>query len=176
MSILAALKRAFLSLTVAVTAYGLEVEQLLRALVIVAVIGAVYTLYRLPQAMARFVVTAVIARAYRLEVLGFKNIPESGGVLMLGNHISWMDWAIVQMACPRPLRFVMEHGIYNRWYLRPFMDFFGVIPISRGSSREAIALVTDALNAGDVVCLFPEGTISRTGKPCWGRNASPFWA
>ncbi len=155
---------SFLALTVSFSIYGLPVERLLGLLAIVALAGAVYTLYRLPQALARFVFTAAIARAYRLEVLGFKNIPESGGVLMLGNQISRIDWAILQMSCPRPLRFLMERSMYSRWFLRPFMDFFGAIPISRGSDREAIRSITDALNTGDVVCLFPGGTISRTGE------------
>ena len=83
---------------------------------------------------------------------------------MLGNHISWIDWAMVQMASPRPVRFVMERGIYERWYLRWFLNFFGVVPISGGRSRESIEAVSRLLDAGEVVCLFPEGTISRNGQ------------
>ena len=83
---------------------------------------------------------------------------------MLGNHISWIDWAIVQMASPRAVRFVMERGIYERWYLKGFLDFFGVVPISRGSSKAALAGITQLLNDGELVCLFPEGTISRSGQ------------
>src|SRR5690606_30406275 len=88
---------------------------------------------------------------------------ERGGVLMLGNHISWIDWAIVQMATPRHIHFVMIRNIYERWYLKWFLDIFGVIPISGGASKSALEKVTEYLNAGEVVCLFPEGTISRTG-------------
>jgi acyl-[acyl-carrier-protein]-phospholipid O-acyltransferase/long-chain-fatty-acid--[acyl-carrier-protein] ligase len=83
---------------------------------------------------------------------------------MLGNHISWLDWAMLQMASPRPVRFVMERSIYERWYLRRFLDLFGVIPISRGSSRNALATVTESLNSGEIVCLFPEGMISRNSQ------------
>ena len=72
------------------------------------------------------------------QVLGFENLPGTGGVLMLGNHISWLDWAMIQIACPRPVRFVMHRAIYQRWYLKWFLDFFGVIPIAAGQSKEAL--------------------------------------
>ena len=155
---------SFLGLTVVFAIYGIGSIGLFGLLTVVAVAGALYTLYKLPQSMVRFIVGFVIGRRYRLEVLGFKNIPESGGVLMLGNHISWIDWAIVQMASPRPVRFVMERTIYQRWYLKWFLDFFGVVPIGSGASKSAINTISKLLNKGQVVCLFPEGTISRSGQ------------
>jgi len=71
---------------------------------------------------------------------------------------------MVQMASPRPVRFVMIRGIYERWYLRWFFDFFGVVPISGAQSKQALRTVSDLLNDGEVVCLFPEGAISRNGQ------------
>lgn len=82
---------------------------------------------------------------------------------MLGNHASWIDWAIIQVASPRPVRFVMERSIYERWYLKPLLNLFGAIPISKGASKAALEQVSELLNAGEVVCLFPEGIITRTG-------------
>ena len=134
------------------------------ALGVTAVIGAVYTMLQLPQSLVRFLVARIIATRYRLQVIGLDNMPAQGGVLMLGNHVSWIDWAMVQMASPRPVRFVMERVIYERWYLRRFLDFFGVVPISRGQSRHALEGVTELLNAGEVVCLFPEGTLSKNAQ------------
>ena len=155
---------SFLALTVVFAYFGIGSIGLFVILSIVAVGGAVFTIYKLPQSLVRFIVSFVIGRKYTLEVLGLKYMPESGGVLMLGNHISWIDWAIVQMASPRPVRFVMERSIYERWYLKRFLDFFGVVPISRGSSKTALSSITQLLNQGEVVCLFPEGTISRSGQ------------
>ncbi len=155
---------AFLALTVLAARVHAGSVTLMVALAVVAVIGAVYTLYQLPQSLVRFVIARLIATRYRLTVIGLDNLPAQGGVLMLGNHISWLDWAMVQMASPRPVRFVMERVIYERWYLRRFLDFFGVVPISRGASKEAIETIAELLESGEVVCLFPEGTISKSGQ------------
>jgi acyl-[acyl-carrier-protein]-phospholipid O-acyltransferase / long-chain-fatty-acid--[acyl-carrier-protein] ligase len=155
---------SFLGLTVLAAYLQLGGLAVLVALAVIALGGAVYTVYQLPQSLVRFLIARAMSTHYRLDVIGLRNLPAQGGVLMLGNHISWIDWAMVQMASPRPVRFVMERGIYERWYLRWFLDFFGVVPISGGASREAIETVTRLLDAGEVVCLFPEGTISRNGQ------------
>ncbi|MBK1648050.1 acyl-[ACP]--phospholipid O-acyltransferase [Rhabdochromatium marinum] len=154
----------FLGLTVVAAYLQLGSLTLLVFLALVATVGAIYTLYQLPQSLVRFVIARVMATRYRLNVMGLTHLPAQGGVLLLGNHVSWIDWAMVQMASPRPVRFVMERDIYERWYLRWFLDFFGVVPISRAGSRQAIAAVTERLDAGEVVCLFPEGTLSKTGQ------------
>ncbi len=154
----------FLGLTVVAAMLESGSLPIITALGVVALLGAIYTVYQLPQSMVRFLVASIVATRYRLEVIGLNHMPAEGGVLMLGNHISWIDWAMVQMASPRPVRFVMIRSIYEKWYLRWFFDFFGVVPIGRGHSKEALAMIGDLLNAGEVVCLFPEGAISRNGQ------------
>ncbi|MBK5965499.1 acyl-[ACP]--phospholipid O-acyltransferase [Thiocystis minor] len=155
---------SFLALTVAAAYLHIGGLALMLTLAAIALLGALYTLYQLPQSLVRFLIGRAMSTRYRLNVMGLKNLPAQGGVLMLGNHVSWIDWAMMQMASPRPVRFVMERVIYQRWYLRWFLDFFGVVPISRGSSRQAIATVTRLLDAGEVVCIFPEGTLSKNGQ------------
>ena len=102
-------------------------------------------------------------RRYRIAVEGFEHLPRTGATLLLGNHISWIDWALVQIACPRPVRFVMLRSIYERWYLKPFLRAFGVIPIARGESEGSLQTVNALLRSGECVCLFPEGQISHSG-------------
>ncbi len=155
---------SFLGLTVLFAVMGMNSVGLFNILLVVAIVGTIYTIYKLPQSLVRFIVSYIIGHRYRLEVLGLHNIPETGGVLMLGNHISWIDWGIIQMASPRPIRFVMIRNIYERWYLKWFLDIFNVIPVSAGASKGALQEINNSLNNGDVVCLFPEGTISRTGQ------------
>ncbi|MCP3867318.1 MAG: acyl-[ACP]--phospholipid O-acyltransferase [Gammaproteobacteria bacterium] len=155
---------SFLGLTVLFAVKGLDGGELMYLMAAIALAGAVYTVYQLPQSLVRYVIARLLAGSYRIEVLGFDNLPAQGGVLMLGNHISWLDWAMIQIACPRPVRFVMYRGIYQRWYLKWFLDLFGVIPIAGGHSRESLGKINQLLKAGEVVCLFPEGTISRNGQ------------
>jgi acyl-[acyl-carrier-protein]-phospholipid O-acyltransferase/long-chain-fatty-acid--[acyl-carrier-protein] ligase len=131
---------------------------------LVALAGAIYTVYELPHSLTRLVAGVLVSGKYRIDVVGFDHLPKTGGTLLLGNHISWIDWAMIQIASPRPVRFVMLRRIYEQWYLKPIFKFFGVIPISSGQSKEALVKINQLLKAGEVVCLFPEGAISRTGS------------
>ena len=155
---------AFLALAVAFALTGMNSVGLFHLLTLTALAGALYTLWQLPQSLVRYVIGRLFAGGYRIRVMGFENLPGQGGVLMLGNHISWLDWAMVQIACPRPIRFIMDRDLYQRWYLKWFLDFFGVIPIAPGHSKEALARIAELLHQGEVVCLFPEGAISRNGQ------------
>jgi len=155
---------SFLGLTVVFAVKGLDSVGLLYLMMLTALAGAAYTVYQLPQSLVRYLIARVFTSTHRIEVLGFDNLPGQGGVLMLGNHISWLDWAIIQIACPRPVRFAMDRGIYSRWYLKWFFDLFGVVPIAGGHSKSALQKMNELLKAGEVVCLFPEGAISRNGQ------------
>ncbi len=158
-----------LMLTVAFAYFNFNETWLLTILAIIAAIGAVQTVRFLPHVFVYGIVAGIVKRKYNLVVQGYKHIPvktrkNSQGILLLGNHISWIDWCIVQLAFPRRIRFVMERSFYERWYLRWFLDFVGVIPISSGSSQQSIEAINKSLKAGHVVCLFPEGAISHTGQ------------
>lgn len=155
---------AFLSLTVVFAWFGLNSFGLFLLCALVAAGGAVYTISQLPHSLVRMLLSTLFRRAYRIEIVGFENLPKEGGCLLLGNHISWIDWALVQIACPRAVRFVMYRGIYERWYLKPFFKLFGVIPIAAGQSRASLEAINERLKQGEVVCLFPEGAISKTGQ------------
>ncbi|MDO6563566.1 acyl-[ACP]--phospholipid O-acyltransferase [Amphritea sp. 1_MG-2023] len=155
----------FLAMTVMAAWAGIDGLWLLWLLAFIAVVGALCAIRMLPQALVRVLLAALIKRKYNLQVLGFENLPRAGqGVMLLGNHISWLDWAMIQMACPRHIHFVMERSIYERWYLKWFLSMYRVIPISSGKSREALDSVRALISAGQVVCLFPEGAISYTGQ------------
>lgn len=154
---------AALALTASFALAGIDSVGLFYILTAVAVIGTGYTLYKLPHSFARIIATMMLKRRYKIDVVGFENLPRSGATLLLGNHISWIDWALVQIACPRPVRFVMLRRIYEVWYIKPFFKLFGVVPIEAGQSSDSIATINELLKAGECVCLFPEGAISRNG-------------
>src|SRR5688572_14985758 len=155
----------FLLLTVVFSLFALSSSSLLFLLGVVALGGSFYTVWELPQSLTRFILGRIVNTRYRIKVQGMKNIPSQGGVLLLGNHVSWIDWAIVQIASPRPVRFVMTNSIFDIWYLTWFFKLFGAISIQGGaSSRGALDRVKESLQQGEVVCLFPEGVISRNGQ------------
>lgn len=132
-------------------------------LFIVTLLGTGYAIYRLPQSMARYITRTFLSMFYHIDVEGLDHIPSEGGALLLGNHTSFLDWAIIQTACPRPVHFVMERSIYNKWYFRWLLKRLSIIPISSNSSKDAIRKVGEALDRGELVALFPEGYITRNG-------------
>ncbi len=105
----------------------------------------------------------VIARRfYRVAAHGAHNLP-SGGCLLLPNHITWVDAIILQMACPRPVRYIIDQEFYQKPLLRPLLRTAGCIPIDTRHARSAIRVASEQIAAGEVVCLFPEGQLTRSG-------------
>jgi acyl-[acyl-carrier-protein]-phospholipid O-acyltransferase/long-chain-fatty-acid--[acyl-carrier-protein] ligase len=153
-----------LAVTLGVALGGVGSVGLFHGLALVALLGTGYTVKQLPHSFARLLANALLRRRYNVEVVGFEHLPRTGPTLLLGNHISWIDWALVQIACPRPVRFVMLRRIYETWYLKPFFRALGVVPIAAGQSEDSLATINGLLRAGECVCLFPEGSISRNGQ------------
>ncbi|HIQ14527.1 MAG TPA: acyl-[ACP]--phospholipid O-acyltransferase [Leucothrix sp.] len=154
----------FLVITSTLSYYKVGSTSILWMLFFVGLVGTIYTILKIPESLLRFIIARLFAARYRMKVLGFEELPHSGGILLLGNHISWVDWALVQIASPRPLNFVIESGFYERWYLKGLLNLFGTIPINSGGSAASLETINGLLKEGKAVCLFPEGTISRTGQ------------
>jgi acyl-[acyl-carrier-protein]-phospholipid O-acyltransferase / long-chain-fatty-acid--[acyl-carrier-protein] ligase len=154
----------FLVLTIAASSAGVDGAPMMYLMALTAAGGAVYTLWKLPQSLLRYVMRALFSQRYQLTVSGMENIPSQGGVLLLGNHASWIDWAMLGIACPRRIRFVMDRDIYSRWYWKWLLERLRVIPISPRGARDALRGISQSLEHGEVVVLFPEGAISRNGQ------------
>ena len=99
---------------------------------------------------------------YRVRAVGLEHLP-AGGFLLLPNHISWVDAIVLQLACPRPIRYIIDQEFYQNPMLHPFLKTVGCIPIDIRHSRSAIRAATEKLAAGEIVCLFPEGQLTRSG-------------
>jgi acyl-[acyl-carrier-protein]-phospholipid O-acyltransferase / long-chain-fatty-acid--[acyl-carrier-protein] ligase len=99
---------------------------------------------------------------YRVTVLGLENLPR-GGFLLLPNHITWVDAIVLQLACPHPIRYIIDQEFYRKPILHRLLQFVGCIPIDSRHSHSAIRAAAEKIADGEIVCLFPEGQLERTG-------------
>ena len=138
------------------------------AIGVLTVIGAVYALFLLPEALLRFALWVMTRTVYRLRVDGLDNIPGKGGALFVCNHLSFVDAMLLHASTDREVRFIMFKKIYELPWIRPFARIMRAIPISSEQRpREmihAFQTASDAIRNGEVVCIFAEGQITRTGQ------------
>jgi acyl-[acyl-carrier-protein]-phospholipid O-acyltransferase / long-chain-fatty-acid--[acyl-carrier-protein] ligase len=99
---------------------------------------------------------------YRVTALGLENLP-GGGFLLVPNHITWVDALVLQVACPRPIRYVIDQAYYHRPILHPILRALGCIPINIRHSHAAVRAAAEKIADGEIVCVFPEGQLERTG-------------
>ena len=134
----------------------------------VTAVGTIYVLFLLPDALVRFLLWILTHTVYRVRVEGRENIPAKGGALFVCNHLSFVDALLVMASTDRFVRFILFRDIYEHWLLKPFARIMGAIPISSQlRPREMIASLraaSEAIQRGEVVCIFAEGQISRIGQ------------
>jgi acyl-[acyl-carrier-protein]-phospholipid O-acyltransferase/long-chain-fatty-acid--[acyl-carrier-protein] ligase len=111
------------------------------------------------------VLAALLARVlYRVRWSGAEHIPAAGGALLIANHLSYVDPIVLQLACPRRIRFVGFHGLTHHWFFELCLRWSGALLISERRPSDGIKHAVRAVQAGELVCVFPEGHISRTGQ------------
>src|SRR2546421_9139628 len=104
----------------------------------------------------------LVRLAYRVKAIRHENLPR-GGCFLVPNHITWVDAIVLQLGCPRPIRFIVDEEFYRSRILHPILHIVRAIPINRTRPREAIRRAAAQIQAGQIVCIFPEGQLSRTG-------------
>ena len=148
---------------------GFSIPQLFLVTAILNAAVAVYIYTLVPEFLMRFLCWMLIHTVYRLRKVGVANFPETGPALLTCNHVSFVDALIITAACPRPIRFVMDHNIFRV----PLMSFVfrtgRAIPIASAKEdpqllERAYDAVAQALKDGDLVCIFPEGRITDNGE------------
>ncbi|MDH4189730.1 MAG: MFS transporter [Betaproteobacteria bacterium] len=147
---------------------GLTIPQLILITALLNAAVAVYIYTLVPEFLMRFLVWMLIHSVYRLQKTGLERIPDEGGLLIVSNHVSYVDSLVMAAGCRRPIRFVMDHRIFKIPVLNFIFRTGRAIPIASAKEdpemmERAFAEVAKALRAGDVVAIFPEGRLTDSG-------------
>jgi 1-acyl-sn-glycerol-3-phosphate acyltransferase len=147
----------------------LSIPQLFILAAVLNAVVATYIYTLVPEFLMRFLSWVFVNIMYRIKVNGLENIPEKGAALIVCNHVSFMDALVIGGSVRRPVRFVMDHTIFKI----PVMGFIfrtaRAIPIAPGrEDPAALNRAFDRIDAeladGEVVCIFPEGRLTRDGE------------
>jgi 1-acyl-sn-glycerol-3-phosphate acyltransferase len=148
---------------------GLTIPQLFLATGLMNAVVAIYIYSLVPEFLMRFLAWLLIHSLYRVDKRGLEQIPDQGACVIVCNHVSYVDAIVIAACVPRPVRFVMDHRIFSTPLLNFIFRTMRAIPIA--SAREDPALkeqafveAANALKAGEIVCIFPEGKITDTGE------------
>ena len=135
---------------------------------IITGVGTVYVLTQLPEWLGRLVLFFFTHIFYRVKVVGRDNFPEKTGALLVSNHMSFVDALLLIASTDRPIRFLMYKGIYDKRFVKPFAKIVKAIPISSEQRPRdmirSLRTASDALRDDEIVCIFAEGQITRTGQ------------
>ena len=135
---------------------------------LVTLAGTIYVVKLLPESLVRLVLWLLTHTFYRIRVEGRENIPATGGALLVCNHVSMADGVLLIATTDRFIRFLMFKGSYDHPMVKPFARILRVIPISSQlGPRDMLRSLRDASDAiknGELVCIFPEGQMSRIGE------------
>jgi len=148
---------------------GLSLPQLYLVVGLMNAAVALFIYALVPEFLMRFIVWMLIHSVYRLRKSGLEAIPDEGPALIVCNHVSFVDALVIAAACPRPIRFVMDHRIFRLPLLSFVFRTGRAIPIAPAKEdpammERAFAEVAQALRDGDLVAIFPEGRITDTGE------------
>ena len=148
---------------------GFTIPQLLLLTGILNAAVALYIYALVPEFLLRFIDWMLVHSIYRLKTSGVENIPEEGPALLVCNHQSLADALVITAACRRPIRFVMYYAIFNVPGLR--LLFRSMKAIGIAGAKEAPEVldwaydeIAAALEDGQLVCIFPEGQLTRDGE------------
>ena len=135
---------------------------------VITAAATAYVLYLLPEWFGRLILFFATRTIYRVRVIGRDNFPEKTGALLVCNHMSFVDVALLIAATDRPIRFLVFKGIYDHPYVKPLAQMMKAIPISSElhprEMLQSLHTASDALRNDEIVCIFAEGQITRTGQ------------
>ena len=157
------------ALSVALIKGGASVPMIFLVVGVMNAVVAIYIFFLVPEFLLRFISWVMANLMYRFRIDGDEQIPEHGPALLTCNHVSFVDALLLMAASPRPIRFIMDHRIFETPLLGAIFRLAKTIPVAShkedaGIYANAFAEADRTLAAGDLLCIFPEGAITRDGE------------
>jgi 1-acyl-sn-glycerol-3-phosphate acyltransferase len=156
-------------LLAALFAAGASISLVLALLAGLNLAVAVYIYTVIPEFFFRFICFCLAHFLYRLRIVGNENIPREGPAVLVCNHVTFVDWLVLAVTTQRPMRFVMHHSFTRLPFTGRFFRDAKVIPIAGAKENPeileaAFARISKELKDGEIVCIFPEGQLTRDGQ------------
>ncbi|TNC81891.1 MAG: MFS transporter [Oleiphilus sp.] len=147
----------------------LSIPDFFLVLAIMNLVVCAYVFYQVDEFALRFVIWLLTHMMYRVRSYQLNHIPEQGAAVIVCNHVSYVDALLIAGASPRPVRFVMDHQIFKSRFLGWFFRLAKAIPIApefkdKQVFTRAFDSISEALDSEELVCIFPEGKLTRSGK------------
>lgn len=154
---------------IGLTAMGLDTPTIFLVTGVLNIAVAIYIFTLVPEFMMRFMTWVLVNTLYRVRVDGLKNVPDEGAAVVVCNHVSFMDPLILMACVRRPMRFVMYYKIFDIPVLNFIFRTARAIPIAGRNEdpallESAFEKIDEALAEGEVICIFPEGGLTRDGE------------
>ncbi|QBQ97959.1 MFS transporter [Paraburkholderia pallida] len=155
-------------MAMALTAAGVGIPGIFLTTALLNIVVAAYIYTLVPEFLLRFVAWVLVHTVYRVRLVHAERIPAEGAAVLVCNHVSYVDAVVIMAESPRPIRFVMDHQIFRSPLLGWLFRHAKAIPIAP-AHEDAAMLATaydtcaQALAEGDLVCIFPEGKLTKTG-------------
>lgn len=147
---------------------GVSIPELFLITALLNALVAVYIYTLVPEFLLRFLAWILIHTVHDVKKIGTQNIPEEGAAVLVCNHVSYVDAIVILASSPRPIRFIMDARIFAVPVLSWLFKSIRAIPILPARDnpevmQRALDAAADALENGELVCIFPEGRLTTTG-------------
>ncbi len=156
-------------MAIALTSAGVGIPGIFLTTALLNIVVAVYIYSLVPEFLLRFVAWLLVHTFYRIRLVNPERIPETGPAVLVCNHVSYADAIVIMAESPRPIRFVMDHRIFRTPFAGWLFRQAKAIPIAAAHEDAAVLeraydVCAAALEQGELVCIFPEGKLTRDGE------------
>ena len=153
----------------ALFSFGFTSVDIFLTLFVLNTLVSIYIYTVIPEFLWRFVCVILSKMIYRIKIKGHENIPNEGPAVLICNHVSFVDWLIISASVRRPVRFVMHYSFMKKPLLSFFFKGAKTIPIAGAKEdpelmEKAFDAISETLQDDEIVCIFPEGQITRDGE------------